>query len=552
MLKKAAILLALLLILALCRRDHNRSIYTRLQQWDSLLEEHPEAIHDSLLQLNPKELSRANRAYYGLLKTIADDKRFVQFTSDSLINAVHRHYHHNGKRSENHIRALTYLSIVRHRMGVADSTVFTPLKEAEQLYLKQKRSNPSTGYMLYYHLGDLLSNNNDFSSAYNYFNKALQTAKQERDSIHVFDTYLALFWNEMEQENYQKGKVYLDSAQISADESPDVLYKLHNAQATYFGTQNINDKKLEYTKKRFNLIPYLKETPQLFRLYYSLSDAYTGNGQADSSMYYAKLAIKHITDSAYKLNYLLYENVADIAEGQNNLRLALEYRQKAFEAYEKSIDTRLDTQIQELEKRYNLAEAENKALKAQKRGRIFTSVSLSLLLLLAAVIFDWNRRRKIALLEKNNARSKLRLARQQASENRRMINIVLPYLKLHNSLQQELLTFSNKIRAKDNDTADKYEQILKDNRLLFDKTTQQLFTDELLAETLKTANGLELLNETDRILLFMLAIGAGNEHIVALLNTTPANLKSKKSYLKKKIHVNASAFDNPEFMLSLF
>jgi hypothetical protein len=50
----------------------------------------------------------------------------------------------------------------------------------------------------------------------------------------------------------------------------------------------------------------------------------------------------------------------------------------------------------------------------------------------------------------------------------------------------------------------------------------------------------------------MLAIGAGNEHIVALLNTTPANLKSKKSYLKKKMHVNASAFDNPEFMLSLF
>ncbi len=150
-----------------------------------------------------------------------------------------------------------------------------------------------------------------------------------------------------------------------------------------------------HQKKRFNLIPYLKETPQLFRLYYSLSDAYTGNGQADSSMYYAKLAIEHITDSAYKLNYLLYDNVADIAERQNNLRLALEYRQKAFEAYEKSIDTRLDTQIQELEKRYNLAEAENKALKAQKRGgRIFTSVSLSLLLLLAAVIFDWNRRRK--------------------------------------------------------------------------------------------------------------------------------------------------------------
>lgn len=553
--KRAAILFVLLLLLGACRRERNQTLFVRLQQWDVALDEHPKAIRDSLLQLNPKELSRANRAYWGLLKTIADDKTYVEFTTDSLINSVHHYYHRAEAQGDKYIRALTYQSVVRYRMGITDSTAFAPLKEAERVYLKQKNLSPNVGYIMYYYLGELLSDNGEYAAAHTYFNTALQLAKQKTRNAHIFDTYLALYWNEMVQEtphNYKAGKVYLDSAQIYADKSPDILYSFYNAQATYFGTQDINEKKLGYTKKRLDLVPYLKETPELFRLYYSLSDTYMGNGQADSAMYYAKLAIDHITDSAYKLNYLLYENVADIAEGQNNLPLALQYRQKAFEAYEKSIDTRLDTQIQELEKRYNFAEVENKALKAQARTRQSIGVILLLLVLLAAVIFSWNRRHKIVMLEKTNTQSKLLLAQQQASENRRMIGIILPYLNLHSGFQQEMLNFANKIRSKDGAMADNYEAILKSNRRLFDETTQQLFTDELLHETLKNKNGLELLNQTDRLLLFMLAVGAENEHIAALLNATPVNLKSKKSYLKKKIHSNAPAFDNPNFLLSLF
>jgi len=103
----------------------------------------------------------------------------------------------------------------------------------------------------------------------------------------------------------------------------------------------------------------------------------------------------------------------EVMNSDFNVRIAFPECEKrqAFDAYERGIDTRLNTRILELEKRYNFAQSENKALKAQVRVKIFIAVSLLLLLLLGAVIFDWNRRRKIALLEKTNTQSKLQLVR---------------------------------------------------------------------------------------------------------------------------------------------
>lgn len=305
--KNLYLIVPILSLLASCdNRERNQAVYDRLQQWDALLEQQPQTTKDSLSTLNLNELSRANHAYYGLLKTISDDKTYTVFTSDSLINNVQSYFNRHGKGSDNHIRSLAYQGIVRYRIGVADSTVFTPLKEAEQLYLKQKNTSPGIGYMLYYHLGDLLSNNNDYTTARNYFNKALRLAKQRKDSTHVFDTYLALFWNEMVQKKYNSGKLYLDSLNGITGLSPDQQYRLLTSRSIYYEIENDFEKELDYEKAKLPLVPLLKEPIQLFRLYYALSDAYFHNNLLDSAMYYALHAITHIADSAYKLNYLLY------------------------------------------------------------------------------------------------------------------------------------------------------------------------------------------------------------------------------------------------------
>lgn len=121
------ILYAVILFSA-CNGEQNKVVHARLQQWDACIEKSPEAIGDSLTRLNLQELSRANRAYHGLLKTIADDKNYIDSGSDSLINSVLSYYSQHAKNSNNHIRALIYQGVVHIRMGDRASTTYIPLK----------------------------------------------------------------------------------------------------------------------------------------------------------------------------------------------------------------------------------------------------------------------------------------------------------------------------------------------------------------------------------------------------------------------------------------
>ncbi|MDO5523683.1 MAG: hypothetical protein Q4G48_06515 [Bacteroidia bacterium] len=556
-----------------CNRAENEAMALRLAQWDAMVEEHPRAVADSLAQLNPKDLSRANRAYYGLLKTIADDKTFAGFTSDSLINNVHRYYHQHKPNGDDHIRSLVYQGIVRNRMEMADSTVFTPLKEAERLYLKQKQPNPATGNMLYFYLGELLSKNNDYATAGSYFNNAMQLAKQKGNPIHIFDTYLALFWNEMEQENFDNGKLYLDSLNEITNLPPDQQYRLFNSQSIYYEIQNDYEKELNYERAKFALLPLLKEQPKQFRLFYALSEAYLHNNMPDSAMYYSLLAIDHIEDSTYTLNYLLYDNVADIAERQQNLTLALQYRQKAFDVYENSIDNRLDTQIQELEKRYNISEAENKALKAQQNVSIWLGVALIAILLLVLLGVYTRHQRTIAKLKEREAAEKasrleaekrieaekaLRLLAEkeqmmeQAIRQQKIVEVSTRFLAEYAALQEKAKEMTNRVRAKDGRLGDDYERMLKEGQSRFNALAHQQFTETELQKLFGIHQDLEVFSQSDRLFLVMLAANAPNTQIAAMLNTTVHNLKTRKTYLKNKIEKNASPHNNFACLLALF
>src|SRR5690606_31717669 len=129
--------IAIVLFIA-CNGRENNEIRKMLARWDTLLEKEPSAISDSLNRIDPGTLSRENRAYYSLLKTIADDKTYYEFKSDSLISKAVDFYHLHEPYGNNYIRALTYQGIVRTRMGVTDSTVYEPLKKADHIFHTQK------------------------------------------------------------------------------------------------------------------------------------------------------------------------------------------------------------------------------------------------------------------------------------------------------------------------------------------------------------------------------------------------------------------------------
>ena len=534
-----------------CNKERNEADFNRLQRIDALCDSLPAAAHDSLATLHPKDFSRYNRAYYGLLKTIADDKTYVQFTSDSLISSVENYFRRREKGSDNHIRALIYWGIVRIRIGITDSTAYIPLKDAEALYLNRKNVVPSIGCLLYYHLGDIQFNNDNYDNAHRDFNKALRYAKQENDSTHIFDAYLALAWNEMAMD--EKDNIYLDSTQLYVNDSPDKRYDLLNAKSYAAKMRDDYAEALQLEKQQIALEPDIKTRIEMYRVFYSVSTCFYNLNRLDSALFYAKESIKQINDTTHRLNYILYENAADIAEGQQNFDSANRYRKKALEVYETAVAKQLDTQIVELEKKYNLSEAENKTLKAEFRNRVYFCISVFLVVIIGVFLFLANRQRKIMKLEKRTKEIELKFAQQEAMEKAQMMRLTMPYLSLYTAYQRTLKELAyKKFGVKDNGDSSVYNEMLKTEQAEFNKITQDLFTDDLLYNVLKTRNGLDKLNLTDRMLLFLLSVGADNSYIIAMLNTTPDNLKAKKSYLKKKIRKNASYFDNPDYLLSLF
>lgn len=349
---KLLLLLSFIFSIAACNHKRSQTMIMRLQKWDDMLENNPESVRDSLYQINLIGLSKLNKAYYGLLKTIADDKNFISFNNDSLISEAEKQLKHAQKGSNLHIRSLIYQGIVRYRMGLADSTVFVPLKEAERLFSLKEYQDPKTGFILNNYLGEVTTEAMQNNSASIYYHRALSFAKSINDQSSLFDAYNAVFWNELIGENFEIAKQYLDILEQFENLTPDELYRHYNSQSIYFETQSQFREALEAKKKQVELLPHLKENKDLSRIYTSISKRYGNLNYTDSAFYYAQLAIEAITDTTYAYNYLLYENAADASEKVNNYQTAVHYQKNALKLLEKSINRKVELQVVSIENKY--------------------------------------------------------------------------------------------------------------------------------------------------------------------------------------------------------
>lgn len=559
------VILVAMLVFFSCNRIRNESDGLRLQQWDALCDSLPETIRDSLSTIDPDDLSTGNRAWYGLLKTITDDKTYALFTSDSLINSVEHYYQRHNQESCNHIRSLIYQGIVRVRMGVTDSTVYEPLKKALTLLHSQKDPDPSLLYFVSYYMGHIHRDNKSYDSAFRYFQQALAYAKWNNNVSQLFSVYQKLFWMRMSEKEYDAARLYLDTL-ATHTRAPEDNYYLLNAEAVYLETQGKYDKALEKEKEKSQLLHHLKEKPEYYRIYYSLSDRYFNLSRLDSALHYARQSIAHIEDSTFRLNYLLYDNAADIAAKMNDYRLADDYRRQALAAYGMSVKERLDTQIHELEKRYDLAEAENQSLKIRSRFRLILALSSCGLLFTILLILYFSKQRTISRLqqaklaeeinrieaEKQQTEMEVLLFHEHAENHRQLLSKYDSFLKFHAIQQQEILKMGGKVRSKHSELGDAYDKMLKMNQKQLNLLVAELFTAEEIQRLFDIHDEQEILTDSDRLLLFMLANNVDNEQIASLLNTNTNNLKAKKSYLKKKITASATPANGFQRLLKLF
>lgn len=535
--------IAIVLFIA-CNGRENNEIRKMLARWDTLLEKEPSAISDSLNRIDPGTLSRENRAYYSLLKTIADDKTYYEFKSDSLISKAVDFYHLHEPYGNNYIRALTYQGIVRTRMGITDSTVYEPLKKADHIFHTQKNPDPAIGYILHYFLGNTHFNNASYVLADKYFQESLHNAKLKKDSTHIFDAYLAIYWNEMAQSDFDAGKRYLDTLTNFASMSSEANYFVLNAKSVFHESMGNYTDALECVKKQLEVSKKLKENIDISSLYYIVSDRYKNLNYLDSAMLYGQIAIENIVDEANKGNYLLYENVANIAEKQQNYLLANTYRQKAFDMYEKSVKDRLNTQVMELEKKYDLSEAENIALKSQQNTLIIAIIAL-LLAMLATILIMLNvknrREAKIKLMqlehEAETRAIETKLLEEEANKRDWLIQLYGHISNRLTSLQENFNTLSQRYVSSHPKVYESMYNILHTAESDLREMPKNLIPDEntFTLYTNLTKETAALFNTNEKILLMLLVCKADNRQISTFMNTSIESIRARKSQLKKKM-----------------
>ena len=533
-------------LLISCSSNDNRLIKQKLSIWDADIETNPSAIKDSLKTISPEELSRENRAYYNLLKVISDDKTYVNFKNDSLINTVVRYYNTHSENTTNYIRALIYQGVVRTRLGISDSTIYEPLKNADKLLRQQAKPEAALGYMINFFLGNVHYNQGNYNLAKKYFQHTLNFAQKENDMLHIFDTYLALYWNEMIQSKIDMGEQYLDTLSSFYKKLPAKRYFILNAQSVYYDARGDYKKALEKEKALLDLASSQKEKVDIAKLYFLISDRFKSLNQLDRAIVYSELEIEHINDSINKFNHIFFNNIASIAEKQNDFKKANEYRKKSFKTYQSSEERRLDTHIIELEKKYDLSEAENTALKSRQNLLIITIISLTLIIILTVLLMiNWRNKRKarMELIQAEHKAEKqalqTKLLTEEANKRTWLMQLYGYTSERLTSLQEEFQQLSQRYISSQPKIYEEMMHILNHISTELRETPSSLIPDD---ETFYIYTRLKLppnlLNSKEKIVLMLMICKADNRQIATFMNTTLESIRVRKSQLKKKLAEN--------------
>ena len=521
------------LLFAACNRQQTEADRTHLNKLDSLLAVQPEATADSLKQIHPARLSHFNRGYYQLLKVIALDKTYYNFTSDSLIDAtVHILSRHKRAYPHTYARSLLYQGLVRYRMGVTDSTAYEPIKEAADLLEVKKINDPLLSYFCYHYLGLLHNENNNPSYSILYYEKAIKNIKQYGDKNYLLMTYFEITWTYLKINKIDVAKQYIDTLINFKNISDAQKDSLNQILSVYYEFTNQASKALEINKQ---LIRSNYSYTDMSSMYFKISNNYKALNKLDSALLYAEKAEECKPDSDYYLNNLYYKNIGEISEQLKLWQISANAYKTAYTLQEKATSKALDKQIMSLEKKYDLKEAENKALQLTNR-LIFTGfISLTLLILLVTSLVIFRQRGKHAQIKTQL------LAQEKINVERNLIEkeFMLPMyqqISQRNAIIKAFLSdlMTNPYLAKNTQLLNKISEIYQDS--VKTSNINEFLTDEKFTEfTGIECESCQLLNENEKMLLVFAAMKLDNRQIAVLFNTTESSVRGRKAKLRAKI-----------------
>lgn len=556
-------ILLLLLQLFACNNSNKNVPYKSLADLDSMVYKYPRYVHNQANQLRTENITAYKQAYIYLLINISAHNFGETLSSDSSINyAVNEFARDPEFLPQNYIRALIYQGIVRNHNGAIDGRAYLPIKQALDLDAEKQVLDIRTKQIANFYLGQIHNQNNNTVTSHDYFKVALKLAEQLNDSSVLFKTYRDFYWNRMKAMDFITARTLLEDLQAFSTLNDTQIRDVKNAEAAFYNSKKNyrNALKIDYELMAQDKLK--NDAAALLADYYRISDSYKALGQLDSALHYGELAIESIVDTTYYLNFHYYLNVAEIAAMKSDWKKSSQAYKEVYRLQNRAIYQQLNTQILELERKYDVAAAENRAIKL-KNSNLFLklSVSIVILVLILGFLLFRNRmkmqreREKLLFSEKKILEQEKQLAIEHEKQllldkelaERKLIEkqFVIPIYRQISQRNLNIKNFlidlqSNPVISKNENLLEKIEIEYKSFIQTTKITDTQFLDDELFADlTGITIEESKLFNESEKMMMAFIATGADNQQMATLLNTSVESVRVRKSKLKKKMLENS-------------
>ncbi len=539
---KRAVFLLLLLSLVSCNTTRRQIEFkNRLTSLDTTMSAKPKAVLDSLNKFEKNRLSSENEAYYNLLITIAEDKNYVDFTSDSVISSA-VNYYDGGKDYYNYARSLMYKGIVRYTMDMKDTLSFDLLKDAEQVFINHNLKDNHLLGMIYSYLGKINKADRNFKEAEIYFQKGADVNKLSGNNFNYIVSIIDIIWSKINLRDYSGIPSYI-SILDKCEPIPNVLRKnVYNVKSVYFASIGDFKKAIEYTIKNMKVSNDLESKDNQ---YYGLSAYFLKLNLIDSAVYYAEKSIQISSDTIASSNYQLYKHLADTYKLKGDYKKAADTYYKAYEFHQKYLTEVSSKRILELEKRYDITLKDAELIKEKEAKRFFLLL-LSLSVIIVGVLFILLRLR-MKLLKKEKLIAEVNREKLQKTELiKETLNATTGLLT---QFTDEVYLIS--VRAAKNSTIeiDEINNAITNIKKSFRKRLSAITNSEAFIESFPVLKHLEEFTDQERLIIVLLQQGNNANFIAQILNSTPSSIRGNKSYIKKK--VAASEIISPENKESL-
>jgi len=208
-----------------------------------------------------------------------------------------------------------------------------------------------------------------------------------------------------------------------------------------------------------------------------------------------------------------------------------------------SLSERLDVQIAEMEKKYDLAEAENEVLRTREqisKTIIISLIAILMLLFIAAYAFWLRRNTQLRLLETEHRVKQQQLQadilKEEAGKRRWLLKLYGNISDRLTFLQNEFEKLADRYVSVNQKVHNEMHRILKSTDADLRDITKTLVPDD---GTFTAYTGLineeQFFSVNEKLLLMLLACDADNRQLATFLNTTVDSIRVRKSQLKKKM-----------------